>query len=91
MNKNDMIEMIASEFEMAKAQAGRVVDFIHEKIAHALKSGDTVTFVGFGTYAKAKRAARQGRNPQTGEMMNIPASVTVKFKAGKKLKDDVAK
>jgi len=84
-----MIEMIASEFEMAKAQAGRLIDFIHDKITNTLKSGDSVTFVGFGTYTKTNRAARQGRNPQTGEMMQIPASVTVKFKAGKKLKEDM--
>lgn len=89
MNKNDIIEAIASEFDFGKAQAGRVVEFIHQKITDTLDKGESVIFSGFGTYSVGHRAEREGRNPHTGETMRIPASKVVKFKAGKKLKEKI--
>ena len=75
--------------ELTKADAGRAVDAMIEVIKKALKKGDTVTLVGFGTFSVRKRAARQGRNPQTGDTIKIKASKNPAFKAGKALKDAV--
>ena len=89
MNKADFISSVADSAELSKADAGRAVDAMVETITKALKKGDTVTLVGFGTFAIRKRAARTGRNPRTGEAIKIKASKNPAFKAGKALKDAV--
>ena len=89
MNKADFVSSIADSAELSKADAGRAVDAMVETITKALKKGDTVTLVGFGTFAIRKRAARTGRNPRTGQAIKIKASKNPAFKAGKALKDAV--
>lgn len=89
MNKADIIDRMAEAADISKAAAGRALEALHNSITEALKAGDSVAFVGFGTYSVGHRQARTGRNPQTGETMQIPAATTVKFKAGKQLKDAV--
>ncbi|GAB2658558.1 MAG: HU family DNA-binding protein [Pseudomonadota bacterium] len=89
MNKAEFTGAVADAAEMSKADAARAVDAMIETISKALKKGDTVTLVGFGTFSVRKRAARQGRNPQTGETIKIKASKNPAFKAGKALKDAV--
>lgn len=87
MNKNDLISAIADRSALPKAEATKVVDTVLETITNALKSGDDVRLVGFGTFSLATRAASVGRNPRTGEEIQIPASKQPKFKVGKALKD----
>jgi DNA-binding protein HU-beta len=87
MNKSDFVAAVADATELTKADAGRAVEAFIDTVTKALKKGDTVTLVGFGTFSVRKRAARQGRNPQTGETIKIKASKTPAFKAGKGLKD----
>ncbi len=87
MNKNEFIDRVADYAGMSKAEAGRAVDAVFDAITDALKNGDDVRLVGFGTFAAAKRAAREGRNPRTGETIQIAASIQPKFTAGKGLKD----
>ena len=89
MNKTDLIDAVASEADVSKAEAARVVDAVIDSITWALKKGDTVTLVGFGTFQVRERAARSGRNPKTGETIKIGASKNPAFKAGKALKDAV--
>ena len=89
MNKADFIAAVADSAELSKADAGRAVDAMVETVTKALKKGDTVTLVGFGTFSIRKRAARTGRNPRTGETIKIKASKNPAFKAGKALKDAV--
>jgi DNA-binding protein HU-beta len=89
MNKGDFIGGVADAAELSKADAARAVDAMIDVITKALKKGDTVTLVGFGTFSVRKRAARQGRNPQTGDTIKIKASKNPAFKAGKALKDAV--
>lgn len=89
MNKSDFVSAVADSAELSKADAGRAVDAMVEVVKKALKKGDTVTLVGFGTFSVRKRAARQGRNPQTGATIKIKASKSPAFKAGKALKDAV--
>lgn len=89
MNKSDLIDAIADGAEISKAAAGRAVDCAIDTIIAALKKGDTVTIVGFGTFSVSKRGARTGRNPRTGEEIKIKASKTAKFKPGKALKDGI--
>ncbi len=89
MNKSELIDKVSESTELNKASATRAVDAVFDSIAQALKSGDQVTVVGFGTFSVTERAARTGRNPQTGAPLNIPASKNPKFKAGKGLKDAV--
>lgn len=89
MNKSDFVNAVADSAELSKADAGRAVDAMVEVIKKSLKKGDTVTLVGFGTFSVRKRAARQGRNPQTGATIKIKASKSPAFKAGKALKDAV--
>jgi len=89
MNKGDFVGAVADAAELTKADAGRAVDAMIETIKKALKKGDDVTLVGFGTFSVRKRAARQGRNPQTGATIKIKASKNPAFKAGKALKDAV--
>jgi DNA-binding protein HU-beta len=89
MNKSDLIDAIAKEAGLTKADAGRGLEAGIKAITKALKKGDTVSIVGFGTYSVRKRAARMGRNPRTGETIRIKASKVPAFKAGKALKDAV--
>ena len=89
MNKGDFIGSVADVAELSKADAARAVDAMIDVITKALKKGDTITLVGFGTFSVRKRAARMGRNPQTKEAIKINASKNPAFKAGKALKDAV--
>ncbi len=87
MNKSELIETIAQEAGISKAAAQKALDATTNAVANALKQGDTVTLVGFGTFYVGERAERQGRNPKTGEPLTIAAAKTPKFRAGKALKD----
>jgi DNA-binding protein HU-beta len=89
MNKNELVDAVADGANLSKADAGRAVDAVIAAITKSLKHGDTVTLVGFGTFAVRERAARTGRNPRTNETINIAASKNPAFKAGKALKDAV--
>ena len=89
MNKNDLITSVAESSGLTKADAGRAVDGVFESIASALSSGNDVRIVGFGSFSVANRAASTGRNPRTGEEIQIPASKQPKFKAGAPLKSAV--
>jgi DNA-binding protein HU-beta len=89
VNKMDLIATVAEETELSRAKATEVVDAVLGAIEGALKKQDEVRLVGFGTFATAQRKAGTGRNPRTGEEMQIPASTTVRFKPGKSLKDAV--
>ena len=89
MNKGDLIEAVAAGANLSKADASRAVDAVLDGITGALKSGGSVSLVGFGTFSVKSRAARQGRNPRTGETIQIAASKVPGFKAGKALKDAV--
>ncbi|RAU21408.1 DNA-binding protein HU [Paramagnetospirillum kuznetsovii] len=89
MNKNDLVTAVASATGQSKSDAAKAVDGVFQAITAALKSGDEVRLVGFGTFAVAARAASEGRNPRTGDKIKIPASKQPKFKAGKGLKDSV--
>jgi DNA-binding protein HU-beta len=89
MNKSELIEAVASGADLSKADATRATDAVLDSISNALGQGDQVAIVGFGTFSVRERAARTGRNPQTGETINIKASKTKGFKAGKALKDAV--
>jgi DNA-binding protein HU-beta len=89
MNKGDFVSAVAEAAELSKTDAARSVDAMIEVISKALKKGDTVTLVGFGTFTVRTRAARQGLNPQTREAIQIKASKNPAFKAGKALKDAV--
>ena len=86
MNKNDLVAAVAETADLTKADAGRAVDAVFASIEGALKAGDDVRIVGFGTFAVAARAASTGRNPRTGEAIQIAASKQPKFKAGAPLK-----
>ena len=86
MNKGDLIDAVAAGTGSSKADAGRAIDAITSAIAGELGSGGSVSLVGFGTFSVSHRAARMGRNPATGEAININASNVPKFKAGKALK-----
>lgn len=90
MNKAELIDAIATQGGLSKAQAGQALDATIAAISNALKAGDTVTLVGFGTFSVKERAARSGRNPKTGETIKIDATKVPGFKAGKGLKDAVA-
>ncbi|HET8995791.1 MAG TPA: HU family DNA-binding protein [Acetobacteraceae bacterium] len=85
----DLIAAVAEETELSRAKAAEVVDAVFGAIEKALKKQEEVRLVGFGTFVTAERKAGTGRNPRTGEEMEIPASTTVRFKAGKGLKDAV--
>jgi len=89
MNKNDLIAEVAELTSLTKADATKAVDSVLDAITSSLKKGQEVRLVGFGTFTVAKRAASEGRNPRTGEKINIPASQRPKFSAGKALKDAV--
>jgi DNA-binding protein HU-beta len=85
MNKAELIAKLADDASLTKTQAGAALDSFTEAIAKTLKKGDKVTLVGFGTFSVSKRAARNGRNPQTGATIKIKAKKVAKFKAGKEL------
>lgn len=89
MNKSELIDAIAAQADISKADAGRALDATLEAVTGSLKGGDSVSLVGFGTFSVKERAAREGRNPQTGQTINIPAAKVPGFKAGKALKDAV--
>jgi DNA-binding protein HU-beta len=89
MNKAELIDAVAGSANLSKADAGRAVDAVVDAIAKALKKGQQVAVVGFGTFSVKHRAARAGRNPRTGEAIRIAASNVPGFKAGKALKDAV--
>ncbi|MED5578789.1 MAG: HU family DNA-binding protein [Nitrospinota bacterium] len=89
MHKVDLQEKIASEAGISKAAAGRAIDSILGNITKALKNGDSVSLVGFGTFKISNRSARVGRNPRTGEAIQINASKSPRFSAGKSLKNAV--
>jgi DNA-binding protein HU-beta len=87
VNKSDLIDTIAASADISKAAAGRALDALTGAVTSALKDGDQVALVGFGTFSVRDRAARSGRNPQTGETIQISAAKVPSFKAGKALKD----
>ena len=89
MNKKDMVKAIAEKLGTSQKEAGQALDAVTEVITEGLARGEKISLIGFGTFEVAERAARTGRNPQTGETMEIQASKAPKFKAGKALKDAV--
>ncbi|QNM97747.1 HU family DNA-binding protein [Chitinimonas koreensis] len=89
MNKSELIDAIAAEAEISKAAAGKALDATIAAVTQALKGGDLVTLVGFGTFYVGERSARSGRNPRTGATIKIKAAKQPKFRAGKSLKDAV--
>jgi DNA-binding protein HU-beta len=91
MNKAELIEAIANGAKLTKADAGRALDATIEAVSKNLKKGDRISLVGFGSFSVAKRAARIGRNPQTGKEIKIAAKKVVKFKAGSDLSGSVNK
>jgi DNA-binding protein HU-beta len=90
MNKAELIEVISKNSGITKTQAGDALDSFTGAVIATLKKGDTVTLVGFGSFSVSQRAARNGRNPQTGETIKIKASKVPKFKSGKDFKDKIA-
>ena len=91
MNKTELIAAMSEEAGLTKKDAEKALDAFTDTVSKALTAGDKVQLVGFGTFETTKRAAREGRNPQTGKTVKIAASVAPKFKAGKALKDIVNK
>ncbi len=89
MNRNELVDAVANKSELKKSDASRAVDAVFDSIAEALKTGDEVRLVGFGTFSVASRAASEGRNPRTGEKIKIAASKQPKFKAGKGLRESL--
>ena len=89
MNKAELVEAVAAAANLSKADAGRAVDAVVSGIASSLQGGEQVSIVGFGTFSVKRRAARSGRNPRTGETIEIQASNVPAFKAGKALRDAV--
>ncbi len=89
MNKGDLISKIADSAKLSKSQASDALNAMIDSVGEALKSGDKVTLIGFGTFSVSKREARSGRNPQTGKSIEISAKNVVKFKPGKELGDSV--
>ena len=89
MNKAELIAKISDDAEITKTQANNAIDSFIEAVTKTLKGGGKVTLVGFGTFSVSKRAARNGRNPQTGQVIKIKAKKVAKFKAGKELAERV--
>jgi DNA-binding protein HU-beta len=89
MNKSELVSKVAEATEMSKKDVTSVVDAVFDTIADALQNGDKVQLVGFGNFEVRERTARKGRNPQTGEEIDIPASKIPAFKPGKALKDGI--
>jgi DNA-binding protein HU-beta len=90
VNKQDLVDVVAETGELPKAKAGEVLSAVFVAIEAALKKSEEVRLVGFGTFSTSQRKAGKGRNPRTGEEIAIPASTTVRFKAGKGLKESVS-
>lgn len=88
--KDEFVALVAEKMDATKDNANRSVDAFIEAVTDIVKSGDSVNFIGFGKFSVGERAARKGRNPKTGESMDVPASKTPKFSAGKSLKDAVS-
>ncbi|HXG91066.1 MAG TPA: HU family DNA-binding protein [Blastocatellia bacterium] len=91
MNQGDLIEKVSAKASISKAEAERAINAVKEAIADSLRKNDKVTLVGFGTFAVSQRRARRGHNPHTNERIRIPATKTVRFSAGKQLKEAVNK
>ena len=89
MNKSELIDAVAESSDISKATASRAVDAVIESVTDALKNGEQVTLIGFGTFMVKERSARTGRNPRTGAAIDIAAAKVPSFKAGKALKDAV--
>jgi len=89
VNRNELVDTVSGKTDMKKSEASKAVDAVFDAIAEALKGGDEVRLVGFGTFSVASRAASEGRNPQTGEKIQIAASKQAKFKPGKGLRDSL--
>ncbi|HXF08806.1 MAG TPA: HU family DNA-binding protein [Candidatus Acidoferrales bacterium] len=89
MNKAQLIQEMSEKADLSKAEAARALDAFVDTVTEALKAGDQVSLVGFGTFGTRERAARTGRNPQTGQSISIKASKSPAFKAGKTLKDSI--
>lgn len=89
MKKPELAAAIASKADVSKEKAGEILNIITDEITNAVSQNDPVSLVGFGTFSRRERSARTGKNPQTGATIQIPASSTVGFKAGKALKDAV--
>ena len=89
MTKTELVNAMAEKAGLSKADAAKGLAAVTESITDALKAGDKVSLIGFGTFSVSQRAARTGKNPQTGEALTIPASKAAKFKAGQQLKDAV--
>jgi DNA-binding protein HU-beta len=89
MTKAELVEKMATDADISKAAAGKALDSFIDGVKKTLKKGNKVSLVGFGTFSISKRAARKGRNPQTGDVIKIKASKAPKFKAGKAFKDSI--
>jgi len=89
MNKSDLVEKMAKDCDISKAVAEKALNSVVDAIMEAMSAGDKVTLIGFGTFSVAERAAREGRNPQSGKTIKIAAKKVVKFKVGSKLADAV--
>lgn len=89
MNKTELVQAVAERTQLSKKDAGSAVNAVFELITESMSKGDTVQLIGFGNFEVRERAARKGRNPQTGEEIDIAATKTPAFKAGKQLKDSV--
>ena len=89
MNKSELIDAVASKSGLSKADAGKTIDALFEVLTNAVKSGDKVSWPGFGSFSTSESAARTGRNPQTGEAVNISASTRMKFTASSALKGEL--
>ena len=87
MNKTELVAAVAEKGDLSKSDAGRAVDAVFSTVTEALKNGDTITLVGFGSFVVKQRQERTGRNPKTGEEITIAAAKSPKFRAGKALKD----
>jgi DNA-binding protein HU-beta len=87
MNKAQLVEHLATEVQLTKADCERILDTALDTIKKTVKKGDDVTLVGFGTFTRSKRKARKGRNPQTGEAIKVPARTVPKFRPGKGFRD----
>lgn len=91
MNKTSLIEIISGDTKLSKAEAGRVVEVILEAMVDALADGEEIALIGFGNFSVSERKSRNGRNPQTGEVIKIPAAKGVRFRPGKNLKAKINK
>jgi DNA-binding protein HU-beta len=89
VNRNELVDAVSGKTDLRKSEASKAVDAVFDAIAEALKGGDEVRLVGFGTFSVASRAASEGRNPRTGEKIQIAASKQAKFKPGKGLRDSL--